>query len=161
MKPTTPRVLTKKRMSYIVISFHIKTVTKRKGSRALQRTEILGVLVWCPVCVVHERQRRPGRKGSEILTSEWAGAGLRVNMEYLDGKTVQANCCVHFQSAQASLYLSGNTTQEGIAYKTQFHEHSLKRKFLLVNSILTWFILGVKIYPILMINFPRRPSLSL
>ena len=39
-----------------------------------------------------------------------------------------------------------------------FHKCSWKRKFLLVNSIPTWFMLTENIHHILVLNFPRRLS---
>ena len=46
-------------------------------------------------------------------------------------------------------------------HRLQNHFHEVERKFLRVNSILTWSILSEKIYRILVLNFPRRLSFSL
>lgn len=69
-----------------VIPFHSSTVTHRKGSRASQRTKILGVLVSCPMCIVHwrtEKARKEGRWNPDIgVGRSWTECEYGI----LDGK---------------------------------------------------------------------------
>lgn len=111
---------------------------------------------------VHWRREGKLEKKVKWILTSWVG---RNRTEGQEGILVWKHILTKLQCSLPmnvrQLVLVQEYHPGGIIYKTDFREHRLRRKFLLVGSILTWFMLSGNISYVCVMNFPWRWSFSL
>lgn len=115
------------------------------------------VFLFYEQCVVSiEGAKMPERRRGEVITSRAGGTWPKGTLTW---KNILSKPCCSLPIRVSQLVLVRK--HHSIPYKTPFCEHSLKRKCLLVNNILTWLILSEMMDHILPITFPGRPAFPL